>query len=163
MHRSVLRLDDQRAGRLPDVCVLSGVATQNAARVRAIAWRGRRWLLFVPGLVSVVALLMRRSSVVVSLPVSAAVWTRWRRRVLVGQAAVTFGLVLVGASIIGRQLPPGVLGAWCLIGAFVLWARANRNWWVTCRYDPAASVVVVEPTHREFDGAARALFVRSVR
>lgn len=163
MLRSALRVDDQRAGRFPDVCVLSGVATSHAARVRAIVWRGPRRPLFVPGLVPVAAFLVRRPSFVVSLPVSADVWTRWRRRVLAGQAAVTFGLVLVGASIIGRQLPPGVFGAVCMVGAVVLRARANRNWWVTCRYDPAASVVVVEPTHPEFDAAARVLFTRSVR
>ncbi len=156
-------MEDRRAGRLPQACVLSGVATQNAVRVRAFEWRGRRWLLCVPGLVPVICRLGRRPSVLLALPVSGEVWTRWRRRVLAGQAAVSFGVVLIAAAIVGRAAPPGALGALVLGLGLVLWARANRNWWVTCRYDPADHTIIVEPTHRNFDDEARALFVRSMR
>ena len=45
MTTSVLRIADQRAGRFPDVCVLSGVATENAVRVQAVEWSGRSWIL----------------------------------------------------------------------------------------------------------------------
>lgn len=119
--------------------------------------------MFVPGLAATVCWLGRRARFVVALPVGRDVWTRWRRRVIAGQAAVTFGFVLVVAAVVGRAAPPGVVGAFFLVAGLVLWARANRNWWVTCRYDPVASVIVVEPTHQRFDEAARALFARSLR
>lgn len=161
--RSVLRVSDQRAGRFPTVCVLSGVETNTAVRVRANDWRGPRWLMFVPGLTSAIAWLARRNHFRVSLPVSADVWKRWRRRSLAGQAAVTFGVVLVVAGVVGRQLPPGVLGLLVLAGGLALWARAHRNWWLTCRFDPVETIVTVEPAHSRFDDQARALFVRSLR
>lgn len=163
MRRSVLRVDDQRAGRLPTACVMSGVETDTAVRVRAVAWSGARWLMFVPGLTLALGTLGRRPHFAVALPVSAAVWTRWRHRAVAGQAAVTFGIVLVVVSVIGRQLPPGVLGLLVFVGGFGLWARAHRNWWVTCRYDTVAETIVVEPTHARFDDQARALFTRSIR
>jgi len=47
--------------------------------------------------------------------------------------------------------------------AVALWARVNRNWWITCVIDPTRAVLIVEPTHREFDAAAREIFVRSIR
>lgn len=163
MRRSVLRVSDQHAGRLPDVCVLSGAPTANAVRVRAVALRGPRWLLHVPGLALIGWRILGRPSSMLVLPVCGDVWTRWRRRVTAGQAAVTFGIVLVAAALAGGGLPPGAVGVVVTVVGWVLWARANRNWWVTCRYDPADSVIVVEPAHPRFDDEARALFTRSIR
>ena len=163
MARSVLRVADQRAGRLPTACVLSGVESETAVRVRAVSWRGARWPMFVPGLTTTLGILGRRPNFAVALPVSTEVWKRWRRRAIAGLAAVTFGIVLMVVSVIGWQLPPGVLGGLVLIGGLSLWARAHRNWWVTCRYDPVAATIVVEPAHRRFDDQARVLFTRSIR
>jgi hypothetical protein len=119
--------------------------------------------MFVPGLMTTLGILGRRPNFAVALPVSTEVWRRWRRRAIAGQAAVTFGLVLTVFSVIGRQLPPGVLGGLVLIGGISLWARAHQNWWVTCRYDPTAATVVVEPAHSRFDDQARLLFTRTIR
>ena len=163
MARSVLRLADQRRDVLPDRCVLSGVQTSGAMRMTATAWRGHRWVLFVPGVVAVLAHVLRHAHVTVSIPVSPAVWTRWRWRVVVSQGAVAFGLVLLGTGLAVGAAAPLTGGVIVLGGAIALWARANRNWWITCVLDTDRAVIVVEPTHREFDGAARDIFVSSIR
>ncbi len=161
--RSALRLADQRREVFPDLCVLSGVRTSGATRMTAIVWGGRRWMLFVPGVVVVLAHVLGRSHVTVSIPVGPDVWARWRHRVVVAQGTVAFGGGLIGIGSAVRSAAPLTAGAAVLVGAIALWARANRNWWITCVLDPARAVVVVEPTHRDFDGAAREIFVSSIR
>ena len=132
-------------------------------RMTATVWDGRRWFLFVPGLVAVLAHVLRRPHVTASIPVSPAVWARWRSRVVLAQGSAAFGGVLI---VTGTALRAGALfavGVVVFVGTTALWARANRNWWITCVLDSAKSVIVVEPTHREFDRAAREIFVRSIR
>lgn len=163
MVRSVLRLADQRREVYPDVCVLSGVRTSGAMRMTATVWGGRRWMLFVPGVVAVLAHVLRRSHVAVSVPVSPDVWARWRKRVVLAQGVAAFGGVLIGTGLAVGAAAPLAAGVPVFVGAIALWARANRNWWITCALDPAKAVVVVEPTHREFDRAARDIFMNSIR
>jgi hypothetical protein len=160
--RSVLRLADQRRDVFPDRCVLSGVATTGATSWTATAWRGPRWVLFVPGAVAVLAHLLRRPHVIVSIPVSPAVWGRWRRRVVLSQGATAFGSVLIGVGLAVGGSAPLTGGVVVIIAAIASWARANRNWWITCVLDAARGVVTVEPTHSEFDRVACEIFVRSI-
>lgn len=161
--RSVLRLADQGRDVFPDVCVLSGVETSGATRMTATAWRGRRSALFLPGVVIVLAYVLHRPRATVSIPVSPAVWTRWRKRVVLSQGGVAFGSVLIGTGAVVGAAPPLTVGVFTLIASIASWARANRNWWITCVLDSARAVIVVEPTHREFDRAAREIFARSIR
>lgn len=163
MARSVLRIADQRRLVFPDRCVLSGVQTTGAMRMTATVWGGRRWVLFVPGVVALLAWVLRRPHVAVSIPVSSAVWSRWRRRVVLSQGAAAFGSVLIGTGSVVGAAAPFVAGVFVFVGAIALWARANRNWWITCVLDTAQAMVVVQPTHDEFDRAAREIFVRSIR
>lgn len=163
MARSVLRLADQRRHVVPDRCVLSGVQTTGAMRMTATVWGGRRWLLFVPGVVALLAWVLRRPHVAVSIPVSPAVWSRWRRRVVLSQGAAAFGGVFIGTGSVVGAAAPLVAGVLVFSGTIALWARANRNWWITCVLNPARAIVIVEPTHDEFDRAARDIFARSLR
>lgn len=163
MTRSVLRLADQRRDVFPDRCVLSGVPTDHAMRMTVTTWRGPRWMLCVPGVMPLRVYVLRRPRVFVALPVSPAVWSRWRRRVVLSQGVVTFGAVLIVTGSIVRAAAPLVLGIVVFVSAIALWARANRNWWITCTLDPTQEVLIVEPTHREFDVAARRIFVQSIR
>ena len=124
MTTSVLRIADQRAGRFPDVCVLSGVPTANAVRVRAVEWSGRSWILGIPGVVSVLKWWPGRSSETVALPIAATVWRMWSRRNAVAVALVMFGLGLV---VIGAVRALGgivVIGALVVILAFAYRTRA---------------------------------------
>ena len=132
-------------------------------RTTATVWVGRRWVLFVPGFVQLLAHVLRRPHVATSIPVSPAVWARWRRRVALSQGGTAFGGVLIGTGAVAGAAPPLAGGVIVFTAAIVLWARANRNWWITCLLDPARAMVVVEPTHRDFDRAAREIFMRSVR
>ncbi len=163
MARSVLRLADQRRDVFPDRCVLSGATTTGAMRMTATVWGGRRWMLFVPGVVVVLAHVLRRSHVTVSLPATPDVWARWRRRVVLAQGTAAFGGVFtaIGSAVGAAALLAA--GVPVFVGAIALWARANRNWWITCVLDPPRAVVVVEPTHLEFDRAAREIFLSSIR
>lgn len=161
MARSVLRLADQSRDVFPHRCVLSGVETSGAARMTAVAWRGRRSMLFVPGVVAVLAYVLRRRHTRVAIPVSSGVWTRWRRRVVWSQGAAAFGGVLLATGSLVDASAPLAGGVLILASSIALWARANRNWWITCVLDSAGAAVIVEPTHGEFDTAAREIFVRS--
>jgi len=163
MARSVLRLADQRREVFPDLCVLSGVRTAGATRMTATVWGGRKWILFVPGVVVVLAHVLRRAHVAVSIPVSPDVWARWRKRVVLVQGTAAFGGVLIVIGVALGAAAPLAAGVTVFVGAIALWARANRNWWITCVLDPARDLVVVEPTDGEFDRAAREIFVRSIR
>jgi len=132
-------------------------------RMTATVWEGRRWFLSVPGFVALLARVLRRPHVTATIPVSPAVRARWRSRVVVAQGAAAFGgvLIVTGSAIgAGAPIAAGVVVFVCTIA---LWARANRNWWITCVLDSAKAVIVVEPTHREFDREARDIFVRSIR
>ena len=163
MEASVLRLADQHRDVFPDRCVLSGVPTSGATRMRATVWGGWRWVLFVPGVVGVLAWALRRQRVAVSIPVSPSVWFRWRRRVVLCQGAVAFGSVLIAVGSAVRAPQPLVAGVIVSVVAIALWARANRNWWITCVLDPTRGLVVVRPAHPEFDRVAREIFVKSIR
>jgi len=159
---SVLRIADQRAGRFPDVCVLSGVATVNAVRVQAVEWSGRSWILGIPGVVSVLRWWPGRSSETVALPVAATVWRMWNRRNTVAMALMMFGLGLVVIGAIRTRGAGVVIGVLVIVLACAYRARAAVNYWVTCRLDPSRDCVIVQPTHRSFDAQARALFIRSI-
>jgi hypothetical protein len=71
--------------------------------------------------------------------------------------------VLIATGTAVRAGAPFAAGVVVFVGAIALWARTNRNWWITCVLDSAKAVIVVEPTHREFDRVAREIFVRSFR
>ena len=162
MTTSVLRIADQRAGRFPDVCVLSGVPTANAVRVRAVEWSGRSWILGIPGVVSVLRWWPGRSSETVALPITATVWRMWSRRNTFATALVMFGLGLVVIGAVRALGAVVVIGAVVVVVAFAYRALAAVNYWVTCRLDPSRGCVIVQPTHRSFDTQARALFIRSL-
>ena len=162
MATSVLRIEDQRAGRFPDVCVLSGVSTSNAVRVRAVEWSGRSWILGIPGVVSILRLWPGRSSATVALPIAATVWRMWNRRNTVAQALMMFGLGLVVIGALRERGAIVVIGVFVVVLACAYRTRAAVNYWVTCRLDPSRGCVTVQPTHRSFDAQARALFARSL-
>jgi hypothetical protein len=160
---SVLRIADQRAGRIPDVCVLSGVPTDNAVRVKAVEWSGRSWILCIPGVVSVLRLWPGRSSMTVALPIAATVWRMWSRRNTAAMALTMFGL---GFVVIGAVRALGgivVVGVFVVVLACAYRTRAAVNYWVTCRLDPSRACVTVQPTHRSFDAQARTLFIQSIK
>ena len=79
---------------------------------------------------------------------SPAVWSRWRRRVVLSQAVVTFGAVLIVTGSVVRAAAPLAVGIVDFVSAVALWARANWNSWITCTLDPTRAVLIVEPTHR---------------
>lgn len=159
----MLRLADQQRDVFPDRCVLSGVRTEGAMKTTATVWGGPRWLLFVPGVVRVLTWLLRRPRATIAIAVSPPVWLRWRRRVVLSQGAAAFGGVLIGTGAVVGAAPPFAVGVVVFAATIALWTRANRNWWVTCVLDPVRATVVVEPTHPDFDRAAREIFVRSLR
>ena len=144
------------------MCVLSGVATENAVRVQAVEWSGRSWILDIPGVVSVLRWWPGRSSETVALPVAATVWRMWNRRNTVAMALMMFGLGFVVIGALRSRGAVVVIGVFVVVLAFVYRARAVVNYWVTCRLDPSRGCVIVQPTHRSFDTQARALFIRSI-
>lgn len=163
MARSALRVADQVAGRFPDRCVLSGTETSDAVRLTATEYAGPTWLLGVPGVAMAVRFLPGHQHHTVALPVSIRVWRMWQRRNLVALSALAAGVTVAGIGLFAGVAGLVVLGAIVLVGAAAYRTRAQHNYWVTCRFHPADKTIVVEPTHRAFDEAARDLFVRSLR
>ncbi len=119
MVRSVLRLADQGREVFPDVCVLSGLRTSGAMRMTATVWGGRRWMLFVPGVVAVLAYVLRRSHVAVSVPVSPDVWARWRKRVVLVEGTVVFGGGSIGTGLAVGAAAPLAAGVPVFVGVIV--------------------------------------------
>ncbi len=163
MARSALRAADQVAGRFPDRCVLTGAVTTHAVRLTAPQWGGPRWVLGVPGVAVAVGLIPGRHRHVVALPVSARVWRMWRIRNLVALAVVGAGVTFAGIGLVTEGAGLAVFGVSVAMAAAVYRTRAQHNYWVTCWFRPADGTIVVEPTHRRFDEAARDLFLRSLR
>ena len=163
MARSVLRLADQAAGIFPDRCVLSGVGTTRAVRVKATQWAGRRWLLGVPGFATVVGRLPRHGHCSVALPISAAVWKMWRFRDVTAMSALAAGVTFFGIGVATGTPALAALGMLTVVASLTYRTRAHHDYWVTCTLQPANSTIVVEPTHQRFDEAARTLFLRTLR
>lgn len=163
MARSALRVADQIAGRFPDRCVLTGDETAQAVRLTAVEWAGPRWLLGVPGFTRAVRCLPGHAHRSVALPVSVRVWKMWRCRDLVASSVVAAGVTFSVIGLVAGVPQLIVFGAVVAVAAAAYRTRAHRNYWVSCRLHPADGTIVVEPTHRRFDEAARDLFVRSLR
>jgi hypothetical protein len=155
-------VSDQRAERFPDVCVLSGERTDHAARLTAVSWQGPKWVLGIPGCVPVLGVLPRHDRSTVALPVSPRVWRMWQRRNAVGITGVVVGLLWL---VTGAVMASGVtlaIGAIVTALAGAYRTRSVVNYWTTCRLNTLAGTIIVEPTHRNFDEAAKRLFVASI-
>jgi hypothetical protein len=160
---SVLRVSDQRAERFPDVCVLSGERTEHAARLTAVTWTGPKWVLGVPGFVPALAVLPRHDRTTVALPVSPRVWRMWQWRNAIGITGIVTGLLwfIAGAVVLGSGVAAAV-GAIIALAAGAYRTRSVVNYWTTCRLNTTAGTIIVEPTHRVFDEAAKRLFIASI-
>lgn len=162
MTTSVLRMADQRAGRIPDVCILTGVSTSNAVRLRAVEWSHRSWLLGIPGATGAARLWPGRASVPVVLPVDGRIWRMWNRRNGAAIVAMMFGIGLLSIGVLRGAGGPATVGGLILAMACGYRTRAAVNYWVTCRYDPDRDTASITPTHPAFDAQATALFVRAL-
>lgn len=163
MARSVLRVADHLDGVYPDCCVLSGVETQRAVRVTATEWRGRRWLLGVPGFAMVIGRLPRHQHRTVAVPISERVWKMWRFRDAAAAAMLAAGTTFAGIGVVTRSAALAAFGLVIVIAALAYRTCAHRNYWITCTLHPENSTIVIEPTHQRFDESARALFMRTLR
>ena len=82
----------------------------------------------------------------------------WRASSALAAGATFFGIgIATGATGLA------VFGVLVVIAALAYRIRAHYNFWFTCTLRPEDSTIVVEPTHRRFDEAARALFIRTLR
>lgn len=162
MARSVLRVADQIAGVFPDLCVLSGVETTRAVRLTATQFGGPRWLLGVLGFATVVGWLPGHERCSVALPVSVRVWKMWRIRNAMALSTLSAGVTFAAIAGATGAVTLGVFGVVLSIAAILYHARANHNYWVTCSLHPSSATIVIEPTHPQFDDAARYLFTRTL-
>ena len=157
-----MRVSDQRAERFPDVCVLSGEQTEHAARLTAVTWRGPRWMLGIPGFVPALGVLPRHDRMPVALPVCPRVWRMWQRRNAIGVTGVVVGVLWFGAGAVLASAAMLAIGAIIAMAAGAYRTRSVVNYWTTCRLNTAAGTIIVEPTHRTFDEAAKRLFIASI-
>jgi hypothetical protein len=161
--RAALRMADQRRGRVPTRCAVTGAPTEGAVHAWAVEL-GRAdvlWLAVGPVLRPLSALVRRRSERIV-LPLAPEAWAslraglRWAVVVAgVGGGALALGLVQgdAGVVVLGAVL---LVAAWT-IRALVLWRR-----WVGVVLRPGGEEVALSRVSPGFDAAARALFVGSV-
>ncbi|WP_148288455.1 hypothetical protein [Ilumatobacter nonamiensis] len=127
----------------------------------AVVWRGRRWILGIPGMVPVLGVVHERARV--SLPVSTRVWRTWHRRNVAALTVLVFGAGLIAASTVRQAGDLFGVGLVLVLVAGTYRTRAHHNYWTTCRLSADRATVVIEPTHPEFDQQARELFTRSIR
>jgi hypothetical protein len=147
--RSVLLGRDQDRGVLPDHCVVTGVRTAGAIRVRATP----RWL---PELVADALGPLTGIGRRVALPVDADALRPYRRRQAGWSlpAGAGIGIALFGAVPLGIALVVlGVAGS----------MRTRRRDWVQVRTAPNGDDVIVLRGSRAFDEDAQRLFTASLR
>ena len=163
-HVAVLRGDDQRAARSPRRCVKTGVPTDGATTVRAVALACADGLqvLAGSGLTRLLAAMLRRPTLDVVLAVSPLAWRRWQRALLVPIVVGAAGAALVVVGAATGATPSIVIGALLVVAAWLLRARAVVRWWVGVRYRPERDDVVVHRASAGFDDDARRLFARAV-
>ena len=161
---AVLRGADQRAGRSPQRCVKTGVPTDGATTVRAVAFDRADVLQVVlgTGLVRLAAKILRRPTLDVVVAVSPLAWRHWQRSLMIavtlgsaGAALIAFGIAPVPCrpSSSGRSSSPD--RGRCGCGPCV-------RWWIGVRYRPTRDEVVVSQVSAGFDDDARRLFTRAV-
>jgi hypothetical protein len=160
----VLRGADQRAVRSPRRCVKTGVPTDGATRVRAVAFERADVLqvLFGTGLVRLAAMVLRRPMLVVVIAVSPQAWRTWQRSLILAVAIGAAGAGLAAFGIATGAVPAIVFGAIFLVGSWALRARAVLRWWIGVRYRPTRDEVAVSRVSAGFDDDARRLFTRAV-
>lgn len=161
---AVLRGADQRAGRSPRRCVKTGVPTDSATRVRALAFERAELLqvVFGTGLVRLGAILLRRPTVDVVVAVSPQAWQTWQRSLLIAVTIGAAGAGLVAFGIAAGAVPAIVFGAIFVLGSWALRARSALRWWIGARYRPGRDDIVVSRVSAGFDEDARRLFTRAV-
>jgi hypothetical protein len=161
---AVLRGADQRAGRSPQKCVKTGVPTDGATQVKAVAFDRTDLLqiLLGTGLVRLAAMLLRRPTLDVVLAVSPLAWRRWQRSLIIAVTLGASGAGLVAFGIATGAVPAIVFGAIFLVASWLVRARALVRWWVGVRYRPTRDEVVVSRVSAGFDDDARRLFTRAV-
>lgn len=161
---AVLRGADQRAGRAPTHCVRTGVPTQGAVRVRALAFDRADTVQLIAGdlLGSLVALVLRRRGPLAVIAVAPEAWRRWRRALTWSVAVGAAGAGLVAYGLVAGAAASIVVGVVVLGGAVVLRGRAARRHWIGVRYRADRDEIVVSRVSGPFEADARALFVATV-
>ncbi len=160
MTTSVLRIADQRKGRVPDRCVVTGEPTQHAIRVRAARRPRVRWLYPV---VRPFLYLKGRgrppAALAVVLPLAPDAWRRRRNIVAASGVAGGAGGALVATGATGHT---GLLVAGILVVVAVVAARLafDGRRWVQVWLKPDGEEIVVTNTSPAFDDVARQLFIR---
>jgi hypothetical protein len=158
--RAALRMADQRRGRVPTRCVKTGAATDGAVHAWAVEVARADLLWLALGQVlRVVALLGRRRSERIALPLSPGAWAslraglRWAVVLTgLGGGALALGLVQGDAAVVvlGAVL---VAAAWA-VRTLVLWRR-----WVGLELRPGGEEIALSRVSHEFGAGARALFL----
>lgn len=147
--RSVLRISDQVAGRIPDRCVLTGEATEHVLRVRAVSDA------LPEPVVDVVGGPLRLGRPV-DVPMAPEALSDYRRRQSrwVGVAGAGIGLVVLG--VLSGAVPwPGLL---LLAVAVAGSARLRARRWIQVRQRRDSDDLVVLRAHPAFDEQARRLY-----
>jgi hypothetical protein len=160
---AVLRVADQNRERTPSVCVKSGVPTQAAVRVTAIATpNAERWQLWLGPLAVAVARLRHRPVFQVILPVSERSWRWVKRGRMWSMLAAGVGAALIVKGVGHAGLGTLALTWWLLIPAWLLRARFHWTRWVGLEYRPSQQDVRVTRVHRAFAEAAGVLWLKSL-
>lgn len=162
MRRSVLLLSDQAVGRFPDHCVRSGVQTQMAAKMTAFDRRIAVPVHALPGVPRMVSLVLGVSAVELSLPVTEAVWKRWRRRELFSSGIAVFGAVLAGYAAFERAAGGATVAVIFVVIGLAYRVNARARYWVHGTVNRSDGTAIVWPTHSEFDDDARRLYEQSL-
>lgn len=161
--KSVLLVADQKAGRFPDRCVLTGEPTESAVRIWAIDSTKCQWLIGLLGpLGVVVARISGRRFTRIALPISSRPWGIWNRRSNLYAATTAAGLGLVAAGLLRPSTAIVVFGVVVIAASRALRMRALQNFWLRAELKPDQAQLLVEPTHANFDREARKLFKRSI-
>ena len=163
--RAVLLVADQQAHRVPVACAKTGEVTDRLAPARVVALRrAARWELAVgTALTRLVALVVRRPSTKVAIPLTERVWKGGRTRVLTGVGVTAAGLGAIVAGVVGGRVGAILFGVPIAALGWWLRLRATRMWWVGLTFRPDRGEIAVSRVHESFAAQARRLYEQSVR
>jgi hypothetical protein len=157
---SVLRVADQRKGRVPDRCVVTGEPTSHAIKVRAARRPRQRWL--YPMLRPFLYLKARGrppGALAVVLPLAPEAWRHRRNIVAASGVAGGMGGAMIATGATGRigLIILGVIVVVAVVGARLV---SDGRRWIQVWLKPDGDEIIVTNTSAGFDAQARQLFTK---
>lgn len=161
---AVLLVEDQRHGRAPTHCVISGKKTDGAVKVWAIAAKHLDWIIGPLGVLGVgLARLAGRETLQITLPVDQLLWKHWQRRATMSFLVAWIGAGALAVGTIRADTQLTVFGLISIVLAMGLRGWFFRRFWVSTQLRPSTRDILIRRAHPDFGQDAKELYIAALR